>query len=55
MSAASIRGGTDLATFCSDRAPVERNKRVWSQVSVAVECWWSGLAQVDPGSHTPCT
>jgi|GEM_PF-5421088 len=55
MSATSVRGGTDLATFRGDRARVERNKRVWSPVSVAVECWWSGLVQADPGSHTPCT
>ena len=54
MSARSIRGGADTAKFRGDRAPVEPNKRVWSEVSVPVECWWSGLAQADPGSDTPC-
>ncbi len=47
--------GTDLAKSRGDLAPVERNKRVWSRVSVAVECWWSGLVQADAGSNTPCT
>jgi hypothetical protein len=55
MSATSAHGGTDMAKFRGDLAPVERNKRVWSQVSVAVECWWSGLVQADAGSNTPCT
>jgi len=45
MSATSAHSGTDMAKFRGDLAPVERNKRVWSPVSVAVECWWSGLVQ----------
>ncbi len=55
MSATSVRSGTDMAKFCGDRAPVERNRRVWSLVSVAVECWWSALVQADPERDTPCT
>ena len=54
MSARTGVPGTYLAKSRGDLAPVERNKRVWSRVSVAVECWWSGLMQADPGSHTPC-